>query len=386
MSSSEMISSSPLPARGVTGAPLLEVDDLYVEFRTRDSVVNAVNGISYTVAEGETLAILGESGSGKSVSAQAIMGILDSPPAVITGGGILFEGRDMLTMPAEEQRKIRGPGIAMIFQDALSALNPVYSVGFQIGEMFRAHRGMSRKDAKRRAIELMDRVRIPAAAQRTRKPAPKPTPRPVKPVATPEVAEQLLRDGFSLGGKYVTASVMFADIRGFTSLSETQEPTVTIELLNDYFALMFDPITSNQGTVNQMEGDGIMAIFGAPAFHENHREQAVRAALEMIDLLRSFNAQRAVQGRGQIEIGIGIATGPVIAGYTGTQHRATYTCVGDTVNLAARIEDHTKTAGKPILIDRNTREGLSDSIHSESLGEVLFKGKQQSIHIFSVRA
>jgi oligopeptide transport system ATP-binding protein len=160
----------PTPAaapRGSAGtAPLLEVEDLRVEFRTRAGVVNAVNGISYTVAEGETLAILGESGSGKSVSAQAIMGILDMPPAEITSGSIWFEGRNLLTESPEEQRKVRGPGIAMIFQDALSSLNPVYSVGFQIGEMFRAHRGATRKEAKQKAIELMDRVRIPAAAQR----------------------------------------------------------------------------------------------------------------------------------------------------------------------------------------------------------------------------
>jgi oligopeptide transport system ATP-binding protein len=164
-STGSLESHSPLePAAGV--GPVLEVDDLHVEFRTRSSVVNAVNGISYAVHQGETLAILGESGSGKSVSAQAIMGILDVPPAVITGGGIRFQGRDMLTMDEEDQRKIRGPGISMIFQDALSALNPVYSVGFQIGEMFRAHRGTSRKEAKQHAIELMDRVRIPAAARR----------------------------------------------------------------------------------------------------------------------------------------------------------------------------------------------------------------------------
>jgi oligopeptide transport system ATP-binding protein len=149
-----------------TGTPVLEVDDLHVEFRTRSGVVNAVNGVSYSLAEGETLAILGESGSGKSVSAQAIMGILDSPPAVVTGGGIHFKGRDLLTLSPEEQRRVRGPGIAMIFQDALSSLNPVYSVGFQIGEMFRAHRGTSKRDAKKHAIELMDRVGIPAAASR----------------------------------------------------------------------------------------------------------------------------------------------------------------------------------------------------------------------------
>src|SRR4051794_25013185 len=165
-SSSGYLSSSPSLDPSLTGGPVLEVDDLHVEFRTREGVVNAVNGISYTVDQGETLAILGESGSGKSVSAQAIMGILDTPPAVISGGGIRFQGRDLLTMKPEDQRKVRGPGISMIFQDALSSLNPVYSVGFQIGEMFRAHRGTSRKEAKQRAIELMDRVRIPAAAQR----------------------------------------------------------------------------------------------------------------------------------------------------------------------------------------------------------------------------
>jgi oligopeptide transport system ATP-binding protein len=148
------------------GTPLLEVDDLHVEFRTRSGTVHAVNGVSYSLAAGQTLAILGESGSGKSVSAQAIMGILETPPAVVTGGGIWFQGRNVLEMPAEDQRKIRGPGISMIFQDALSSLNPVYSVGYQIGEMFRAHRGMGKKEARRRAVELMDRVRIPAAARR----------------------------------------------------------------------------------------------------------------------------------------------------------------------------------------------------------------------------
>jgi oligopeptide transport system ATP-binding protein len=159
-------SSAPHVRDGGASAPILSVEDLVVEFRTRENTVNAVNGISYTVSAGETLAILGESGSGKSVSAQAIMGILDSPPAVIPSGEIWFEGRNLLALPAEEQRKVRGPGISMIFQDALSALNPVYSVGYQIGEMFRAHRGMSKKDAKKQAVELMDRVRIPGAAHR----------------------------------------------------------------------------------------------------------------------------------------------------------------------------------------------------------------------------
>jgi len=146
--------------------PLLEVRDLHVEFHTREGVAKAVNGVNYTVDAGETLAVLGESGSGKSVTAQAIMGILDMPPGRIPQGEILFRGQDMLTMSEEERRKIRGRKVAMIFQDALSSLNPVLTVGYQLGEMFRVHLGMSKKDAKARSIELMDRVRIPAAKER----------------------------------------------------------------------------------------------------------------------------------------------------------------------------------------------------------------------------
>ncbi|MFJ3218482.1 ABC transporter ATP-binding protein [Kitasatospora sp. NPDC086801] len=150
----------------VPGTPLLEVDDLHVEFRTRDGVARAVNGVSYSVSAGETLAVLGESGSGKSVTAQAIMGILDTPPGRITGGRILYRGEDLLTMGSRARRFVRGQKIAMIFQDALSSLNPVLSVGYQLGEMFRVHQGASRKEAKEKAVELMDRVRIPAARQR----------------------------------------------------------------------------------------------------------------------------------------------------------------------------------------------------------------------------
>ena len=157
---------TPEVSGGPTGAALLEVDDLHVEFRTEYGVVNAVNGISYTLHAGETLAILGESGCGKSVSAQTIMGILDSPPGFVTGGEIRYKGRDLLRMTAKEQRDIRGEEISIVFQDALSSLNPVFSVGMQIGEMFRRHRGYSRKDAKKAAIELMERVRIPSARER----------------------------------------------------------------------------------------------------------------------------------------------------------------------------------------------------------------------------
>jgi oligopeptide transport system ATP-binding protein len=145
---------------------LLKVEDLHVEFRTRRGVVRAVNGMSYTLDKRETLAILGESGSGKSVSAQAVMGLIDSPPGFITQGAVWFQGRDLLRLPEREWRAVRGKRIAMVFQDALTALNPVFPVGWQIKEMYQVHQGASRREARRKAIELMERVRIPSAAQR----------------------------------------------------------------------------------------------------------------------------------------------------------------------------------------------------------------------------
>jgi oligopeptide/dipeptide ABC transporter ATP-binding protein len=147
---------------------LLEVDDLRVEFRTRDGVARVLNGVSYHLDPGETLAVLGESGSGKSVTAQAIMGILDTPPGYVTGGQVRYRGRDLLRMPESERRQVRGKEIAMIFQDALSALNPVFTVGYQIAETLRTREGMSKSDALSRAVELMDLVRIPGARQRVK--------------------------------------------------------------------------------------------------------------------------------------------------------------------------------------------------------------------------
>jgi oligopeptide transport system ATP-binding protein len=148
--------------------PLLEVANLFVEFRTRDGVARVLNGVSYSVDAGETLAVLGESGSGKSVTAQAIMGILDVPPAVVTGGEIRFGGENLLAASEGRRTEVRAQGIAMIFQDALSALNPVFTVGFQIEEQLRVRLGMTRREARRRAVELLDVVRIPHATRRIR--------------------------------------------------------------------------------------------------------------------------------------------------------------------------------------------------------------------------
>jgi len=206
----------------------------------------------------------------------------------------------------------------------------------------------------------------------------------IRKFATSEVADELLASGFSLGGKYVEATAMFSDIRSFTTISESQSPEDTIELLNTYYTLMFDAITGHDGIVNQIVGDGLMAIFGAPAPNPDHAECAVKAALEMVELVDLFNHEQAGQNKIQLQIGVGVATGQVIAGYTGTQNRATYTCVGDAVNVAARLEAHTKAIGHPILIDENTYALINSALTGKDLGPVDIKGKKEKVRVFAV--
>lgn len=202
--------------------------------------------------------------------------------------------------------------------------------------------------------------------------------------ATREVAEELLRTGFSLGGQIVTASVLIADIRSFTSIAESQDPSDSIELLNQYFSMMFDAVSQNGGIINQIVGDGILAVFGTPIYYDDHRERAVKAGLQMLEQLKVFNQNQLAQNKTAIRIGIGITSGKMVAGYTGTHNRAIYTCIGDTVNLADRIEEYTKEALRPLLIDEYTREGLSNAYKVEDLGKIVFKGKNQAVSVFAV--
>jgi len=206
----------------------------------------------------------------------------------------------------------------------------------------------------------------------------------VRRFATAEVAQDLQESGFSLGGKRVEGTVMFSDIRNFTPLAESQPPEETIELLNTYYTLMFNAISGHGGIVSQMAGDGLMAVFGAPLPLPNHCDAAVHAALEMIEMIDLFNVDQAAANKPQIRIGVGIASGQMVAGYTGTNERATYTCIGDTVNVASRLEAHTKVAERAILIDGETRAGLHGDMAIEALGPVPIRGKAQPVDIFGV--
>jgi oligopeptide transport system ATP-binding protein len=148
--------------------PLLEVKNLETHFLTDDGLVRAVDGISYDLYEGETLGIVGESGCGKSVSALSLMNLIPNPPGKVVGGEVIFEGRDLLKLSDDEIREIRGNRMAMIFQEPMTSLNPVLTIGYQIGEPMEVHRGLSREEARKEAINLLAKVQIPGGENRIR--------------------------------------------------------------------------------------------------------------------------------------------------------------------------------------------------------------------------
>ncbi|MEA3348991.1 MAG: ABC transporter ATP-binding protein, partial [Chloroflexota bacterium] len=145
---------------------ILEVDNLQTQFDTQDGVVKAVNGISYKLGRGETLGIVGESGCGKSVSVLSVMRLLPQPPGRIAGGSVTFLGKDIFSLSNAEMQRIRGDQMAMIFQDPMTSLNPVHTIGFQLAEPLRLHKGMSKREARERAAELLELVGIPDAGNR----------------------------------------------------------------------------------------------------------------------------------------------------------------------------------------------------------------------------
>ena len=155
-------------ATGSTGEPVLEVKDLKTYFYTRDGIVKAVDGVSFTLHKGETLGLVGESGCGKSMTALSIMRLIPEPPGRIVGGEVKLNGRDLVPLSQEQMREVRGNEMSMIFQEPMTSLNPVLTIGFQVGEALRLHQNMDKRQAMNRAIEMLDLVKIPEPRQRSR--------------------------------------------------------------------------------------------------------------------------------------------------------------------------------------------------------------------------
>lgn len=206
----------------------------------------------------------------------------------------------------------------------------------------------------------------------------------LKRFATDEVAQDLQESGFAIGGRRVTATILFCDIRDFTAISESMTPEATIELLNTYYTLMFEAVTSHGGIVSLMVGDGLMALFGAPQPIENSPQSAIAAAQDMLSMTSMLNEERTATGEPELRVGFGVATGDVVAGYAGTDHRATYTCIGQTVNLAARLEAHTKVTGHDILFDEATKHDLSGETACTLIPAVQFKGFSEKLRVYGL--
>ncbi len=189
-----------------------------------------------------------------------------------------------------------------------------------------------------------------------------------------------------LGGQRREMTVLFSDIRGFTTVTEAGEPEEIVGMLNVYFTRMVDIVFKHHGTLDKFVGDMVMALFGAPVDDPDHADHAVAAALEMIQELRRLNVEWQKEGRPALDIGIGINTGPMIAGNIGSEAIMSYTVIGDAVNLGSRLESLNKNYGTNIIISEATRARLAGQYQFRPLGEVTVKGKTRAVPIFEVVA
>jgi adenylate cyclase len=202
-----------------------------------------------------------------------------------------------------------------------------------------------------------------------------------------DVYEQLVAnpDLARLGGQRRQMTVLFSDIRGFTTVSEKGQPEEIVAILNEYFTRMVEIVFAHKGTLDKFVGDMVMALFGAPLDDPHHAEHAVDAALEMIRELKRLNEKWTAEGRPALDIGIGISTGPMIAGNIGSEAIMSYTVIGDSVNLGARLESLNKEYGTRIIISEATRDALPGRYLFRPLGDVVVKGKTRPVGIFEVK-
>jgi adenylate cyclase len=201
-----------------------------------------------------------------------------------------------------------------------------------------------------------------------------------------DVFEQLMAhpDRAELGGKRRQMSVLFSDIRGFTTITEKGDAEALVGQLNEYFSRMVDIVFGHKGTVDKFVGDMVMALYGAPVEDPDHAEHAVATAIEMVGALADLNSKWAARGMAQLDIGIGINSGDMIAGNIGSSSIMSYTVIGDNVNLGSRLESLNKDYGTRIIISDASRTQLKGDYAIRPLGEVVVKGKTKSVSIFEV--
>ena len=199
-----------------------------------------------------------------------------------------------------------------------------------------------------------------------------------------EVVTEILKDPdkIVLTGERREVTVLFCDVRGFTSLSERLAPEEVVTLLNAFYTLMIDTTFKHDGTLDKFLGDGVMAIFGAPIFHPDHCLRALRTALAMQAGIRELSARRVAEGKAPLRVGIGVNAGSAVAGSVGTEARMEYTVIGDSVNVAARLESYAKPG--QILITEHTHGLVRDAIEARALGRLKVRGKEEELEVYEV--
>jgi len=203
---------------------------------------------------------------------------------------------------------------------------------------------------------------------------------------SPNLAEKVVSGELEVkkGGQAVEATILFADIRGFTSMSENQDANHIVEMLNEYFELAVDVVFKFEGTLDKFVGDEIMAIWGAPVYHPDDPLRAVRAGVELQQMLVDFNRTRLAEGAEPINIGVGICTGPVVAGYIGSSRTMEYSVIGDIVNTASRLCSLAK-AGQ-IIVSESTYQKVRGNFEVNVLPATQVKGKRDPLKIYNVLA
>src|SRR5882672_10844152 len=200
-----------------------------------------------------------------------------------------------------------------------------------------------------------------------------------------EVVEEVLKDPehAMLTGERREVTVLFCDIRGFTSLSERLTPEQVVSLLNEFYTLMIETVFKHDGTLDKFLGDAVMAVFGAPIGYPDHAARAVKTALDMRTAIAALGARRRAMGQDPFEVGIGVSLGEVVAGTVGTEERMEYTVIGDSVNVASRLQDRAKPGS--ILLTRRTYDAVRDVVDAKSLGAMKVKGKEEEVEVYEVR-
>jgi len=200
-----------------------------------------------------------------------------------------------------------------------------------------------------------------------------------------EVVEEVLKDPehAMLTGERREVTVLFCDIRGFTSLSERLTPEQVVSLLNEFYTLMIETVFKHDGTLDKFLGDAVMAVFGAPIGYPDHAARAVKTALDMRKAIAALGARRRAMRQDAFEVGIGVSLGEVVAGTVGTEERMEYTVIGDSVNVASRLQDRAKPGS--ILLTRRTYDAVRDVVDAKSLGAMKVKGKEEEVEVYEVR-